>query len=626
MEDSPQFLDKYIDVLENIQVKGFLLDDDGTCVYVDDVVAEIFGFSSDTFVGRDIGDILDDIVKDSDKADEYIQIIESVLKHQRSSVEFSTRCRGDVILNVRLSCLEDGGEVFGVFGVLSDITEKRNLGFELERYKAIVQAGGDPVYTLDSDGCFTFINEALEDLTGYSREELIGEYPSIIMDEEDIDNAEELIIELLKTDKERETIEIEILTKDGGRIPTEAHIALLPFEDEFRGTTGFIRNITERKKLEQNLKQSNRVLESLYRISADNTSSFEEKLNKMLDLGTYFLDLPYGFLTDISEDTQTIIESKGDHELLQKGSSCPLSKAYCRKTIETEEGWLAVQNASMEGWEDDPAYELFKLGCYIGSKVVVDDDLYGTLCFADSKPKKNGFSETERLLVELMAQWISYELQKQKTTENLRKQNNRLEQFASIVSHDLRNPLNVVKLNLDNIKKKTDTKELTKIENSIDRMNTLIDDLLMLAREGQKIENIEFVDLKEIIENCWKSVSTKNAELIINTEKTIKADKSRLKQLLENLFRNSIEHNKESISVQIGDIENGIYIEDNGKGIPKNKQEKVFEGGYTTTEEGTGFGLSIVKEIVEGHNWDIKIKETEKGGTRFEITGIETKK
>jgi signal transduction histidine kinase len=77
------------------------------------------------------------------------------------------------------------------------------------------------------------------------------------------------------------------------------------------------------------------------------------------------------------------------------------------------------------------------------------------------------------------------------------------------------------------------------------------------------------------------------------------------------------------VTVTVGDLDRGFYIEDDGPGIPETDREKVFEAGHTTSADGTGFGLSIVKEIVEAHDWEIRITDGTDGGARFEVTGVE---
>jgi signal transduction histidine kinase len=94
--------------------------------------------------------------------------------------------------------------------------------------------------------------------------------------------------------------------------------------------------------------------------------------------------------------------------------------------------------------------------------------------------------------------------------------------------------------------------------------------------------------------------------------------------LFENLFRNAVNHGGGEVTVTIGEIADGFYVADDGAGIPDDERDDIFEAGYSTADGGTGFGLAIVKEVVEAHGWEIRVTDSEMGGARFEIIGIET--
>jgi signal transduction histidine kinase len=69
----------------------------------------------------------------------------------------------------------------------------------------------------------------------------------------------------------------------------------------------------------------------------------------------------------------------------------------------------------------------------------------------------------------------------------------------------------------------------------------------------------------------------------------------------------------------------GFYVADDGTGVPEADRDDVFDSGYSTTQAGTGFGLAIVAEIAEAHGWDIALTESEDGGARFEVTGVDVR-
>lgn len=218
---------------------------------------------------------------------------------------------------------------------------------------------------------------------------------------------------------------------------------------------------------------------------------------------------------------------------------------------------------------------------------------------------------------------ILRDVSERKQRENeLERRNRRLDEFASVVSHDLRNPLNVAEGNLNLLRGECESERIDTIESALTRMDDLIDDLLQLARVGDQIRSTQSVDLMKVANDCWQNVETAETTLQTEGRRIIQADRSRLVQLLENVFRNAIEHGGPGVSITVGGLADGFCVEDDGPGIPENKQDNVFEAGYTTIQDGTGFGLSIVSQIVEAHEWDIHVTESSNGGARFEITGV----
>lgn len=212
--------------------------------------------------------------------------------------------------------------------------------------------------------------------------------------------------------------------------------------------------------------------------------------------------------------------------------------------------------------------------------------------------------------------------ERKRAEQKLKRRNQQLDKFASVVSHDLRNPLNVAQGRINIARENRESDHLEIAAEAIDRSFDLIDDLLALARGGKDVQDTETIELADFLEDCWETVETPGAEIAIDVESTVEADRSRLRQLFENLFRNSIEHGGEDVTVEVGSLSDGFYVADTGPGIPPEKREKVFEEGYSESQDSTGFGLSIVKQIVNAHGWDVRISEGQEGGARFEITGV----
>ncbi|GAA0508864.1 PAS fold-containing protein [Halorubrum aquaticum] len=391
------------------------------------------------------------------------------------------------------------------------------------------------------------------------------------------------------------------------------------------GLSVHVRDVTERHDLERQRRRNLRAIQRLYAVSSDGDRSFEAKLEAIFELGCEYLELPNGFLTRIEDGTQHIQASHATHPALERGETCPLEEAYCKRTVELDR-LLTVVDAANEGWEEEPAYERFGLGTYIGGRVEIDGELSGTLCFADTDARKEPFSDLQKTFVELLTRWVSYELERERTQAQLQRERDRLEEFASVVSHDLRNPLNTAAGHLELLAAESDSEHVEPVQRSLSRMETLIEDLLALARDGVRVEALAEIGLAELVSDAWSTAETADAELTVELDRTrIRADESRLRQLLENLFRNAVEHGGDDVSVRVGTLgdASGFYVEDDGPGIPEDDCERAFEAGYSTSDEGTGFGLSIVEEIVAAHDWTVTAGESESGGARFEIDGVE---
>jgi signal transduction histidine kinase len=151
----------------------------------------------------------------------------------------------------------------------------------------------------------------------------------------------------------------------------------------------------------------------------------------------------------------------------------------------------------------------------------------------------------------------------------LERQNERLERFASVVSHDLRNPLNVATGRLELARRTGDLEHLDAVSSALERMETLIDDLLALTREGHSEADERVVDLGSLAGECWETVETGRAGIRVESDSRIRADQSRLRQLLENLFRNAAEHGGPNVTVTSVTARTGSSWRTTGRASPR---------------------------------------------------------
>ncbi|UPV74247.1 PAS domain S-box protein [Halorussus limi] len=230
----------------------------------------------------------------------------------------------------------------------------------------------------------------------------------------------------------------------------------------------------------------------------------------------------------------------------------------------------------------------------------------------------------------------------------LERQNKRLESFASMLAHELRNPVTIGQIYGKRLPADEAPEAVEYVTEAFDRIEDMIDVLLVLARGRDAVGESEPVALADVAREAWEQVSAPEATLEIATDRVVSADETYVRHLFENLLENAVEHGSTGsrpeaddaaehgsasprpsdedagLTVTVGDVPNGFYVADDGVGIPPEDRETVFEAGYTTAEleGGTGVGLTFVAELVETYEWECAVTESEAGGARFEFTGV----
>jgi PAS domain S-box-containing protein len=188
------------------------------------------------------------------------------------------------------------------------------------------------------------------------------------------------------------------------------------------------------------IRASERALESLQDIATDRALSVDGKIDRMLEVGAKRLGTGYAFLARIEGDTHEIVRSatvgdRPDPAMLSPGTTAPLSETYCRHTLDSD-GPVTVEDAAADR-PDDPAHERFGLNCYLGATIEVASERYGTVCFVDPDPRDRPFSEREQTFAELLTNWVHYLLERQAYEAELEQQ----EAFTQSLIDSLPDPL-----------------------------------------------------------------------------------------------------------------------------------------------------------------------------------------
>lgn len=459
---------------------------------------------------------------------------------------------------------------------------------EHELHQKLVEESSDIPTIIDTDGTITYVSPSVQDALGYEPEELIDEIGYEYQDPDTRKPVAEAI-ERLQTNPEcAQTVETRFRHADGSWVWIESTLQNRIEDTDIGGILVNSRDISERKRQERqyrNLAEEYRTLletveDAIFFITVESTDSgFEfrfERVNQSFEEQTG--------LTTGEVRNKTPTEVFGDDvgmEIRTNYHRC----VRVRKPITYQEEVPVETGARF--WQTNLA------------------------------PVING--EVTQII------GITRDVTEQiKRERQLQSQKEQLDEFASVVSHDLRNPLNIAQGRAELLFEECESDHLDPIVRSLDRMEEIVLDTLTLARQGQVVSEQESIALANIVGACWKTVSTGAATIEIEDEITIKGDRSRLQHIFENLFRNAIEHGGTDATVRVGKLnQHGIYVEDTGPGIPEDSRKTVFEAGHTSATGGTGFGLTIVKRIAEAHGWKVEIVEGMDGGARFEFTNVE---
>jgi len=253
------------------------------------------------------------------------------------------------------------------------------------------------------------------------------------------------------------------------------------------------------------------------------------------------------------------------------------------------------------------------------------------------------FDDSDRRFAEILADNTVAAIQQARQREQLhaqrealKRQNERLDEFASVVAHDLRNPLSLGRGSFELYKETGDAEAAGDVEYAFERMESIIVEVLALAREGEDVDERTDVEVASVAHEAWAGVSATASTLEVRDPGVVAADRDRLLQVFENLFRNAQEHadggvlgdddavgdgGAAAVTVVVDALvdDPGFFVADDGPRIPPEDRERVFEAGYSTSEDGTGLGLGIASRIVRAHDWEPSVTGSEHGGARFEF-------
>lgn len=589
----PEFGLGLADVVDQFPTAAFVLNEDHEVVYWNEACAELLEYDSEQVCGTkrpyeafytESRPVMADLVLEeaspaeiSEWYDDWYEspALEGVL------VAEDYFPRQDIWLRFSAAPLRDAqGTVRGAIETLEEITERKKHQTELERYETIVEASGDPVYTLDADGCFTYVNDEVTEITGYEEETLLGSHVSSVVSARDVAKTDRRIRQLLDGDDHRVTVEMDVLTAEGDRRRCETHIALLPFEEEFRGTVGVVRDITDRKEHERELRRFKNAVEY-----AGHAVSITDNDGTITYVNPAFEEMTgYSAAEALGENIQMLRSANDDGTFFDQFGEVTLEDGV---------------------WEGEVVNERKSGERFVARETVA--------------PIRDPDGEVRECV----------SIQDEITSRRLREQ--QLKVFHRVLRHNLRNKGTAIKGHADVLEQSLD-------ESQLDSLQTIQDNVQSLIDVSEKAHHV-----RQVVANALEEESDRDLETVLaglsdrvqashpDADVQFRADLDQsfaidgksthaLHELLDNAVRHS---NAETPRVEVGVQTDGrmahIQIADNGDGIPEGERQVIEAGTEGPLEHSSGLGLWFAHWLVHyvGGNIDISVDED---GTTVTVT------
>ncbi len=505
----------------------------------------------------------------------------------------------DAWLDVRAVPLDGGVELF--VRDITDYKQTEQLEGPSERFEDTLERITDAFFALDNEERFVLLNSRAEDVLDVEEAEVTGvrfwdAFPAAI--------STSFYSKFTEAMQSQEPTSFEEHYR-----PRDRWFEVNAYPSE-EGLSVFLRDVTEQVQLQQKLESLHDLTRELI-VAESDTEIAEGTVEATEEILDFQLAVVWRY-NDATDKLDPLAWSEAIDDRVEEMRPLGQDSEFIWEVYESSESRELGFVPATTSTSHHPGK--------VTSELLVPVGEYGVI--AAYSDERNAFDETDVELFRLLASTVESAFARTLRERQLAQRNERLNDFASVVSHDLRNPLNIASAHAELARDADDpAPHIEKIDSSLARMEDLIEDLLARARGDQDLDR-EPIALAEIARSAWESVDTAQATLDIEDDARFDADPERLRQLFENLIRNAIDHGREDVTIRIGATDDGFYVADDGPGVPPKKREEIFEQGVSHSEDGTGYGLAIVTDIVDGHGWTIAVDDSWADGARFAIGSV----
>ena len=465
---------------------------------------------------------------------------------------------------------------------------------EIANVEFLMEDLQEGIWKIDKDAFTSYVNDKLAAMLGYTTEEMLGKHLFSFTDENEVKIGTQTLSERRKG--KRDTFEFEFLHKSGKKVQTLMTTSpVIDSKGDYNGAIATLLNISELKRAEDLMKQSEMKFKTIF-YNAPIGTCIVNPNGKLMELNDAFLQITGYNSKEIFDVPLLQLTHPDDREMdmkfVEKALKDEIDDYYLEKRYLCKDGsiaWVKMFVSPVRNANREILYFI----------VMVKDN---------TKDKK---VREELMIAQKMAT---------------------IGKMSAYLSHEIKSPLSVIKMNLDLMISSTAHTEacnmsLSLISKEINHIDHLLQDVLNYSRHSSlKFVSISMHEKINRIKQGINHLLTEKQIEIKNHigEQKVFADAQKIESLFTQLIDNSIEAVGINGIIEFTSSVNkeyemlDIFIKDNGCGFTN--PDNVFQPFHTTKSSGTGLGLAIAKNIVEQHNGSIKLVSTNPGETIFKIS------
>ncbi|MBX7161226.1 MAG: response regulator [Acidimicrobiia bacterium] len=511
------------------------------------------------------------------------------------------------------------------------------LAAERDKLQTIITSLAEGLLVLDRDGVVVAMNPAGARLLGRLQSEALG-LPALellgfgVLSPDELDAARSLFAEVLGGAHGARADDARFVHEDGSVIEVSFQMSPMVEDGEPTGAVIVFRDISETKAIERQLRRNESTVRGLYSLSTSE-GDLAGRLAELLDMGCRRFGTETGLLTRLRGDDLEVVEVVTGDRGPERGSARPLSETFDRMALASGAP-LALHDASASHWADHPARRAGGPEAYLGCRVLVNGETFGTLCFQSTRALAGPFGPADKDVLRLMAEWVGTELSREHDRAALEVARDEAEAasrakstFLANMSHEIRTPLNgvigMLELLLDEELEPGARECAATAKDASSALLSVINDVLDVSKiEAGRIEleRIAF-DPQRVLTGTVRifevQASAKGLDLLVDDDDVaglrVMGDPSRLRQVLNNFCANAIKFTDTGhVGLRAvvagrgpGTVVVRFEVRDSGIGISGERIAHLFEefaqADASTTRRfgGTGLGLAISRQLVE---------------------------